>query len=131
MKKWLIILLIFILLILFAGLSVLGYYLWDNSESTIRGRIEKAYYDEMSYEGCELNNYKTFPSKESCLRAIECTSKEISEAIESEHLKDFNKEIKAKRSIEVMVSENLDSSFIYTWGIMEKCLAPNGWNATI
>ncbi len=132
MKKGLIIILVVIALIVVIGACIwIGYYIWDNSESTIRSRIEKSYYAEMSHEGCELNNFVTFPSKFDCFNAIECVSREISQMIRDEELKEFNREIKAKRSIEVMVSESLGATFINAGDIMVKCMIPNGYNETL
>jgi hypothetical protein len=122
MKKLFIV--IIICLVIIVGL--IGYYYWDNSESIVRKRIQNSFYKEMSYEGCELNNYQNFPSKNSCLNAINCVSKEISEMIRDDELSVYNRQIKAKNSIEVMVFESLGSSY-QTTGRVGECLRVSGW----
>ncbi len=104
MAKWWIIILVIILLI--AGV-VIGYFIWDNSESVIRGRIQESYSAEMSYEICDLNDYSAFKTKENCYNFVECMSKEISLLVPKERLKEINKEIKADRSVEVLVSQSV------------------------
>lgn len=123
MEKGLIISSVIIVLLVVAGI---GYYVWDNSESVIRDRIQKSWYEEMSYEYCELNNYAGFPSKPSCFSALNCASEKVAELIRVSDLKQFNKDIKAKTSIETRVG-----SLVEFDTLMKTCFIPNGFNENL
>ena len=122
MKKVLVIVLVIIILLIGTGA---GYYIWDNSEPVIRDRILNSYYDEMSYEVCELNDYAGFSSKKDCLNAMRCVSQEASEGVQKEDLKEFNKKIKAEDSIEVEISDYLGKDF---W---EDCMKANSFDESL
>ena len=100
-----------IILILLVGGVYGGYYYWDNSESTIRNRIKTTYYDELSYEECEGNNYRGFLSKKECYDAHECISNDVAESVRMEDLKRFNKLVKSGNDLEVEIGEYLGNEF--------------------
>lgn len=65
----------------------------------------------MSYEICVLNNYRGFPSQDNCFQALKCLSEKIAQIVRVEELKELNKEIKAKASLEVPLSAYSTSSY--------------------
>jgi len=103
--------LLFVIVILLVGGVYAGYYAWDNSESTIRSRIKTTYYNELSNEECEGNNYRGFLSKKECYDAHDCISDDAANGVRIEDLKRFNKLVKSGNDLETEISEYLGNQF--------------------
>lgn len=132
MKKLLITLAVIVILII-VGISV--YFLkFSENEQTLRKNIEDVYYN-YHILGAKSNGYIGFDSKEDAERATRCISKELSELVKKEDLKETLKKMKWSDRPTFTLQRYLIDDIGYDSNELEKtvnyCLDQYGYNESI
>jgi hypothetical protein len=70
------------------GFAYANRYLWfPMSEEQLRQKVSDFYFPEISYEQCQLNNFRNFASLENCKDGIKCISDELGKIIPKSDLR--------------------------------------------
>ena len=130
MKKGFIFLIIAIILII-VGISIY-YFGFHETEEDMRKTIENAFYEDQFLEGCKLNSYSGFDSRQDCEDAVRCTSVEMAELVRQEDLKEMSDKMKwsddAEHTMVVYTSETLNMEHKEIESLLFYCLEKYGYN---
>jgi hypothetical protein len=132
MKKLLIV--IFVILLLVIGGIIVYFFKFSENEQTLRNNIEDTYYN-YHILGAKSNGYTGFNSREDAERATRCISKELSELVKKEDLKETLDKMKWSERPTFTLQRYLIDDIGYDSNGLEKtmkfCLDQNGYNSSI